>query len=195
MSERERADETLEALARSAPGDDAALGALLERIRPRVYRWALARTGHPDDAEDVAQSVLLSLHRHLAGFEGRARFTTWLYRITANACTAFLRGRDRRRQVDVEELRRSIEDRAPPGPDARLDARRLAALVRVFCEELPDRQRTVFDLADLQGHAPAEIAAMLELEPVTVRTHLHRARRAIRERILALEDGPDRGAP
>jgi RNA polymerase sigma-70 factor (ECF subfamily) len=62
---------------------------------------------------------------------------------------------------------------------------RAAALVRAFFAELQGRQREVFDLVDLQGYTPAEAAEMLEIEPPTARVHLLRARRAIRERILA----------
>ena len=170
-------------------------------MRDRVQRWALVRTGDLDEAEDVTQEVLLRMDRYLETFDGRARFTTWLYRVTANTAASRRRRRVRERAVGGAGALREGEtsgtglpttiarERAASADPAlaaldRIESKRLAALVRHFFEELPARQREVFDLADLQGHAPAEVAEMLELHPGTVRTHLHRARRTIRKRML-----------
>src|SRR5690606_34055962 len=73
---------------------------------------------------------------------------------------------------------------AEPALEGSIDAARIARIVLERFRELPDRQREVFDLVDLQGHTPAEVAELLGLEPVTVRTNLLRARRAIRRKIL-----------
>ncbi|HEX6749867.1 MAG TPA: RNA polymerase sigma factor [Longimicrobium sp.] len=177
--------EPLDALAaRARGGDEGAFAALAAAVRDPVRRWALVRTGDPDDAEDVAQDVVIRLHRGLARFEGRSRFTTWLYRLTANAAVELLRGHGRRRRLHDEaagELPSTeLRDRIGEMEDART-----AALVRTFFAELQGRQREVFDLVDLQGYTPAEAAEMLEIEPPTARVHLLRARRALRERILA----------
>lgn len=170
---------------RARAGDERAFAALAGAVRDRVRRWALARTGDADDAEDVAQAVVIRMHRGLPGFEGRSRFSTWLYRLTANAAVEWARGQSRHRRT-ADELGAAGELEAGTGD--RIDAmenRRAAELVRAFLAELPGRQREVLDLVDLQGFTPAEAAEMLEIEPPTARVHLLRARRAIRERILA----------
>lgn len=179
------ADATIEQMARRArAGDEGAFAALVGAVRGQVRRWALARTGDADDAEDVAQAVVIRMHRGLHGFEGRSRFSTWLYRLTANAAVEWGRGQSRhRRTADAVgaagELAAGTADRI----DA-MENRRAAELVRAFLAELPGRQREVLDLVDLQGFTPSEAAEMLEIEPPTARVHLLRARRAIRERIL-----------
>ena len=174
--------ETLVEGARS--GDDEALESLLRRIHPRVHRWALVRTGSADDADDVAQAVLLRVHGKLDAFEGRSRFTSWLYRMTMNEALDHLRARgarERMREGAAAETGREAE--SPPGVKGVTDAR-LVELVRTFFRELPEGQRRIFDLVDLQGLAPAEVADLLEMNPSTVRAHLFKARRAIRRRIL-----------
>lgn len=192
---RAPAAEPMEAMAaRARGGDERAFAELATAVRGQVHRWALVRTGDADDAEDVAQTVVIRLHRHLHAFEGRSRFTTWLYRLTARAALDWVRGRGRRERAHLASsaeagLAVATEDRI-----AALENERTAALVRSFFTELPGRQREVFDLVDLQGFTPAEAAEMLEIEAVTARVHLFRARRAIRERILAthphlLEEG------
>ncbi|HEX7051978.1 MAG TPA: RNA polymerase sigma factor [Longimicrobiales bacterium] len=166
---------------RAQAGDADAFRRLLGEVHGRVYRWALGLTGEPDEADDVAQAVLLKLHRHLSAYRGRGRLTTWLYRITRNEAGQRERQRRRRRAL-LEERTDALP--AAYEPAAPIDARRLAALVHARFRQLPERQREVFDLVDLQGYAPAEVAEMLGTTPVTVRTNLLRARRAIRGWIL-----------
>ncbi len=170
-------------LARS--GEAGAVDALARWCYPRVYRWALVHTGDADDADDVTQEVVVALAGRLGGFRGDARFTSWLYRVTANAAEAQRRKRRRRAATLLRWWR-------PAGPSdeehrrlEELHGERLAGLVRVLLHELPPQQRMVFDLADLQDLGTEEIAAMLDLEAATVRGHLMRARRTLRERMPA----------
>jgi RNA polymerase sigma-70 factor (ECF subfamily) len=186
LSEPTRIDESVSALVRGAQaGDEAAFERLLRRHYAQIHRWALARTGDRDEADDVAQEVLVRLHRHLASFDGRSQFTTWLYQVTRSAA-ADLHRKSARRDRLAEKLKR---EPAPASHDPRLgddaaDEKRATGLVRTFSEELSERQREVFDLCDLQGFGAAEVSAMLKMEPVTVRSHLFRARKAIRKKIL-----------
>jgi RNA polymerase sigma-70 factor (ECF subfamily) len=187
-------DDELEILVhRAQAGEGEAFARLAERCRDRIYRWALVKTGDADDAEDITQNVLVRLSTHLDRYDGRSRFTTWLYRVTANSAGGlFRRQAARRRAADAWHTTRV--DVAGDGVD-RLDeihASDMAGAVRSFFRDLPAKQRVVFDLADLQGFAPAEIGEMLTMNPVTVRVHLLRARRALRQRMLerfpALQD-------
>ena len=186
MSEPSQMDEGVDALVRRAQaGDESSFERLARRFYERIHRWALAKTGDPDDADDVAQEALVRLHRHIGRFDGRSAFTTWLYQVTRSAAADLHRKRSRRLRL-AEKVKREAPPAAhdPREEGADPDERRAASLVRTFLDELSERQREVFDLCDLQGHAPAEVSEMLELEPVTVRSHLFRARAAIRKRIL-----------
>jgi len=179
-------------------GDEHAFGRLVRRVEPLLRRWALVRTGDAHRTDEVVQDVLVRMHEHLEGFRGESRLETWLYRITMNVAATMERGRGRR-TVPLETI-----DGRPPAAvgdeDGEIDdlyAKGVAALVGSFFRELPDRQRQVFDLVDLQGRAPKEVARMLDLSPSTVRVTLLHARRALRGRILELhpelEEGYRRG--
>lgn len=196
----------LDALARAAAdGDAAAFDRLVRAVHATVYRWALVRVGDADDAEDVTQRVLLRLHARLSGWRGDGRFTTWLYRVTANVSTSWRRRVVRRAKWMVRTPDRlSPEGSGGGGPDRRdtgwagiveagglaeVERRELARTAIERFGELPARQRQVIDLVDFQGHAPGQVAEMLDMNPNTVRANLFKARRSLREKIL--ETHPD----
>lgn len=166
-------------------GDDAAREALLARCHPTVYRWALIQTGDADDAEEIAQEVLVRLDARLGSYEGRSAFTTWLYRVTRNV--ALEMGRRVARTLRLRDaLARAAQDESvATDPADEVHAHAVAGVVRALFDDLPPRQREIFYLADLEELAPVEIARRLGLEPATVRVHLLRARRTLRARILS----------
>ncbi|HKS07813.1 MAG TPA: RNA polymerase sigma factor [Gemmatimonadaceae bacterium] len=185
VEERGRDDE-LTALARQARGGSAeAFDALARRVRDRVRAWAERVTRDSDDADDIAQLVLLKVHARLERFEGRSRFGTWLYRVTRNV--AFNRMVKERRR---EDLRAEHTAHAPDAVDPvevgspEQDAAQLAGLVRLYHTELPRRQREVYELADLRGLNSEQIAVKLGITASTARGLLMKARRKIRARML-----------
>lgn len=186
MSEIRRINEAVTPLVRKAQaGDQQALSEVLRRSYQQIHRWAISLTGDPDDADDVTQDVLIMLHRRIGQYRERSRFTTWLYRVTRNAAGDFFRRSSRRKRA----VKRSTEEAGDAGYQRgtqldELHASDVADLVRALFVDLPDRQREVFDLVDLQDWSPVEVSQALGMKPVTVRAHLHRARRAIRKRIL-----------
>lgn len=180
-------DDDLAALVREAQsGDESAFRRLVDRCYRQIHRWALVRTGDADDADDITQDVLVRLSTHLDRYDGRSRFTTWLYRVTANAAGGFFRRRLARRRADQRAYQQALDPQPHASdPLARIHRAHLAGVVKLFFDALPARQREVLDLADLQGYEPGEIARLLEMNPATVRAHLFRARRTLRARMLA----------
>lgn len=171
-------------------GDDAAFAELVRRHEGRV-RGLLMRLTHGDRtlADDLGQEVFLRAYRGLAGFEGRARFSTWLYRIAYNV---YLNHRNRAKQLvslpeDYERVAAAPEGEQSPGLyDIRNDLRAAIAT-------LPERYRAVVVLYYLEDVSYPEIAEMLEMPLGTVKTHLHRARKELRAALPAWE--PDAEVP
>jgi RNA polymerase sigma-70 factor (ECF subfamily) len=182
---QEGAARTAELVDRARRGDELAFRHLVERHRDQVFRQALVQTGDVDDAEDVTQEVLVRLHLGLPGFRGAAKFETWLFTLTRNAAIELRRSRKRPRRL-VARMREygATGDGVTEDPTRRLEARRIGEELRALLEDLSERQRTVLDLVDLQGYPAGEVAEMLGMRPVTVRTHLMRARRVLRKRYL-----------
>jgi len=166
-------------------GDRDALQELVKRAYPVVRRWCLVRTGDPVDAEDLTQDVLVQMIHRLDSFRGGSRFTTWLYSVVRNAATDRLRRERRRERLSLDPVAAERTRPDPePRPDLEADRSLMDRMIRTFFDELPARQREVFDLTELQGRSTAEAAEILGIEPVSVRAHLFKARRALRTRIL-----------
>lgn len=174
----------MERVRRALAGDEDAFRALVRQVHPQLRRWALAKTGDPDATDEAVQRTLIRMHRSLGRFTGDAALTTWLYRILTNVVIDMHRTEKSRPTVSEEVLNGMQETAERPDPIDTLHTRRMAAAVRDFFELLPPRQREVMELVDFEGFAAADVATMLGIEPVSVRAHLFKARRAIRERIM-----------
>ncbi len=173
------ADDSTLALA-AAAGDRAALELLLDRHADLMHAVCRRIVGNPEDALDATQEALIAVARGISRFDGRSRLTTWLYRIATNAALDELRRR-KRRPVPHETLPEpgpaGTTGHHTPGTDT-VDARLTidAALAR-----LPEEFRVAVVLRDLCDLDYAEIAAVLELPPGTVRSRISRGRAALAE--------------
>jgi RNA polymerase sigma-70 factor (ECF subfamily) len=157
----------------AAGGDRRALERLLDRHTDLVHAICRRIVTDPDDALDATQEALIAAARGIARFDGRSRFTTWLYRIATNAAIDELRRR-RRRPIPHDELPEpagAVRD-ATSAVDARLDVDAALALV-------PEDFRVAVVLRDLCDLDYAEIAEVLDLPPGTVRSRIARGRAAL----------------
>ncbi len=169
---------------RAQRGEPGAFDDLIRQNYRLIHRWALVKTGDADDAEDVTQRVLIQLFKKLGTFRGRSSFHSWLYRITSNAAGELHRRRGARERAVAKWEEKRGEESAEPAVLGRIAGSEAAEVARAFFSELPERQREVFDLVELQGYSAAEAAEMLVMNASTVRVHLLRARRTLRARII-----------
>jgi RNA polymerase sigma-70 factor (ECF subfamily) len=176
-------ERAVELVRRAQAGDAAAREALLTCCHGTIRRWAGVLTDDADEADDVAQEVLIRVALRLDRYAGRSRFTTWLYQVTRNTALS-LRRRVARRLKLIGEMPERMKEDHSPDPSLQAEASELRRLVAELFRELPLRQREVFYLVDIEGHDAVDIASRLGLRPVTVRAHLFRARHALRSKIL-----------
>lgn len=156
--------------ARVVAGDVDAYAELLRRHRDRIYRIALRVLGDAADADDVAQEVAIQLWTALSSFGGRSAFTTWLYRVVVNRCLNHRRGR--RSEEALTEAHHPVD----PGPERRVLAGQELEAGMAVLSALPDEQRMVVVLVQLEGLSYTEAAAALGVPEATVRGRLARAR-------------------
>lgn len=158
-------------------GDDTAFAGLVQRHQRRAYAVARSIVLTHDDAEDAVQEGFLHAWRALARFRPEQAFGAWLHRIVANAALDIAR---RKKVRDADELHESVSSPfRDPALRAELRARLTSAMV-----ELPERQRAVLVLHDVEGYKHSEIGQVLGIPEGTARSDLHHARAALR-RLLA----------
>lgn len=166
-------------------GNAVAFSDLVAALHPSVYRWALTFARDPDEADEITQETFVLVHRKLGQYRGDSAVEGWVYLITRRV--ALQRHRRKRRRELLSAKSFQLDDSVyNTDPGARVDRERMAEFIRHFFTKLPPRQREVFDLVDLQGHDPSEVAEMIGVRSGTVRANLFKARAAIRERLLEL---------
>lgn len=172
-------------------GESDLLGELITRYENRVYNLAFRMMGNREDAEDVLQDTFLNVIRSLERFQGRSSFSTWLYRVAANAALTRLRKQSKRAKSEDEFLDDvySVKRAADAGarlPDwssnpvqELLNDEAMEQMNRVV-EEMPEIYRAVFVLRDVEELSTAEVADILEISEAAVKSRLHRARLYLR---------------
>ena len=176
-----------ELVRRAREGDEHAFGTLVERYQRAAYVVALSVTQRHEDAEDAAQESFLVALERLEECRSPERFAGWLMTIVRNRS---------RNLVRREGLRET--DQLPPGarskglsPERAAEAAELRQTLREALETIPEVQRQIVLLHDLEGWKHREIAERLGLPSGTVRSHLHFARKALREALATKPGVPE----
>jgi RNA polymerase sigma-70 factor, ECF subfamily len=184
-------DEAL--VAKLQAGDEAAFAELVRAHHGALVRLATAIVGSRALADEVVQDTWLAVVRGVGAFEGRSSLRTWLFRILVNRARTTA-GKERRSDplgdVDSDRFDATGVWSAPPVPwadqvDDRLVAEQLAPLARTAIDTLPDSQRQVLLLRDVEGLGAADVAELLGLSDGNQRVLLHRARARVRSELEA----------
>jgi RNA polymerase sigma-70 factor (ECF subfamily) len=176
-------------------GDRQSLEALLERHQAQVYRFGMKMCRDPEDAQDVLQDTLLAMARSVRDFRGASSISTWLYTIARSFCI-----KKRRRSKFAPEPERSLDTEAAPeasrlpdsarDPEEVLAGKRVRSALETAIGALEPKYREVLLLRDVEGLSAPEVAEVLGVTVQAVKSRLHRARLAVRERV-----GPLLGVP
>lgn len=172
---------------RAADGDGEAMTEVLRQLQGPMYRLALRFLGHPHDAEDATQEVLVRIVTHLSTFEGRSKFSTWAYTVAVRALL-----RTRKRAVESSVRGAEAFARFLDAGMGEIDTTADEAEYRLLCEEtrvsctygmllcLSRDQRAAYVLADVLGVTDVVGAEILECSPAAFRQRVSRARRTLR---------------
>ncbi len=178
-------DPDTDLVARAGRGDRAAAQALMARHLPKMLTVARRMLGDPAAAEDAVQDAFLKLWTHAARWQpGKAKFETWLYRVTVNKCYDRLRRRGTARLEEAEE----VADPALPA-DSVMENAALAREIEAALATLPERQRAAILLCHNQDCSNIQAAEILQISVEALESLLARGRRTLRARLGHLKDG------
>jgi RNA polymerase sigma-70 factor (ECF subfamily) len=175
---------------RALARDDTAFRTIMERYNRRLYRIARGILRNDTEAEDVVQEAYVKAFTHLDGFRGESSLATWLSRITMNEALGQLRRERLAVDLDTFEAQRTEaqiiqfpQTVTSDDPERTMAQREILQLVEQATDNLPEIFRIVFITRVIEGMSVEETADLLGLQPKTVKTRLHRARRLVREQL------------
>lgn len=168
----------------------------LTLLQNTVYSFSMKVCGHPEDAEDTMQEVLLKSIPHLPKFESSRALAVWLYRVARNRCISNRRGEKNSavKNISLDELMPDSRELSQllsrtPGPEAAALNRESAEHLRQAIAAIPPAYRMILVLHDMEDLSTAEVAQISGLREGTVRVRLHRARLLVRHYLADLARG------
>ena len=166
-------------------GDQAAFGALVQKYQKKVYALAVRMCPTPELAEEAAQEAFLAAWQGLPFFRGDAAFSTWLYRLTSNACVDLMRKESRHQGPSLDDETTGAEAADPaPTPEIAAEHRELREQIETGLRALSPEHREVLVLREVQQLSYNEIADALDLDLGTVKSRINRGRRQLRDFLL-----------
>ena len=190
-------DQELTVIRRVQHGDTESFSLLVEAYEKTVYNVALQMTGSREDAQDLTQEAFLKAYSSLSSFRGDSKFSSWLYRIVSNLCLDFKRRQGRRPSSSLtveddegESLQLDVADESQ-SPETLLERKLTREAVRRGLRELPEEQRQILLLREIQGLSYEEIGEAMHLEPGTVKSRIFRARKKLCAFLLKDGNIPD----
>lgn len=169
-----------------AAGEPESFERFVEHFRSKIFHYSLMMCGHPEDAEEVAQETLLKVFQNFDHLREPEHVRAWVFRIAKNACLM-----QRRKSVFAPEHELSVDELAPSQeitdstqlPEDELQRAEVRAVLHQVITELPPAYRCVVLLRDIEQLSTEETAQILDLTTEAVKTRLHRARLAMREKL------------
>jgi len=163
-------------------GDPEAFSALVDLFKERFYRIAYRILGNPDDALDTVQDAFVRIHRGIVGWDERAAFYSWSYRIVTNLAIDALRrkGRDRKAREQAAQERAGAHHDPEPQDVSAADVSRLVERAREAIAKLPPGQRAIVALRHYENLSLKEIAEIRGCAVGTVKSTLHQAFNSLR---------------
>ena len=180
-------------------GNFEAFGDLVTLYEKKIYNYCLRMTNRREDAEDLTQEVFVRVYKGLKGFQGNSQFSTWIFRIAHNICIDHYRKskfttvslNQPKNEEDQREMDLPSED---PTPEEEALRKEQQEFLLKCIGELRLEYKTVIILRDIQHHSYEEIAEILDVPLGTVKSHISRARSALREAVRPLLQGGDERA-
>jgi RNA polymerase sigma-70 factor, ECF subfamily len=177
----DRQDDLSALVAAAQSGEREAFDELVRRTYVEMYTLAVRLTANEEDASDVVQEAYLRAWKGIRRFRGDAQFTTWMYRITANAASTMTQRRRRQQVTHIDDVAEPVEMRVEHQPEGAAESAAALEELSVAVSELPPKLRAIIVLKDVYGLSHDDIAAELGISVAAAKVRLHRGRKKLRD--------------
>lgn len=163
-------------------GDVHAFRELVEKLQTYAYTLAFRILLNEEEAKDAVQDSFIKIWKSLGSYNGKYLFTTWMYRIVVNTCIDKLKEVKKLSDIYSDDLSDSESH------EDSITNHELAKQIRQLSKGLPEKQRIIFILIDLQGLSLNEVSDVLKISKGLVKSNLYYARKSIKEKLIKLEE-------
>jgi RNA polymerase sigma-70 factor (ECF subfamily) len=167
-------------------GDRTAFRKLVTIYQQPAYRLAFRILGNEEEARDAVQESFIKIWQKIGSFDASREFIPWMYRILANTATDRLRAIHRHEMVPMDLALPKLEAMQQQNASTPADNKELALLIKGLAEMLPEKQKLVFILRDIEGMPSEEVELITDLDETSVKSNLYHARKKVKERLLRI---------
>jgi len=179
-------DQLQETMRKIRNGDQAAFRELVDGFRQSAFRLSFRILCDEEEARDAVQESFIKIWTARNSVNLEKKITTWIYRIFTNTALDRYRSMKRRNQAPLETVPEMLKNMNDEGFERGMHNRDLAGLIQAVSGRLPEKQRLVFLLRDIEGMESAEVQQILEMNEMSVKSNLYHARKVVREQVLKL---------
>lgn len=164
-------------------GNKEAFGILVEQHQQYAFTLAFRVVCNEDDARDVVQDSFVKMWKNMKLYNPKNKFTTWMYSIVTNTAIDMLRSIRKMELVNIDDFNEKLTQVSADSPETKLNNKEMGQLIKWISDTLPEKQRLVFVLRDLQGMNSDEVGKVLELSATSIKSNLYFARKVIKEKL------------
>lgn len=175
-----------EIVSRIRNGDRAAFRILVEMYQQHAYRLAFRILGNEEEARDIVQDSFVKIWQKIGSYDPSRKFVTWMNGIVVHASVDRLRVLRRHVMVPVDQVVQTLEALQQRDPGTAADNRDLALLIRYLADGLPEKQKLVFILRDIEGLSSEEVETVTGFPEDSVKSNLCHARKSVREKLFMI---------
>lgn len=169
-------------------GNKTAFKYLVEEYQKYAFNLAFRVLCNEEDAKDVVQESFIKIWKNIQRYDQELKFTTWMYKIVIHTAIDKQRSLRERGTVSLDEISNTMAALEHDGPEARLNNEQLGKVIESISAELPEKQRLVFILRDIQGMESREVETILDLNETSVKSNLYHARQIVRKKLEKIWD-------
>jgi len=167
-------------------GNQSAFRLLVEQYQAYAFKLSFRIVCNEEDAKDVVQESFIKIWRNISNYNTSTKFTTWMYKIVTNSAIDLYRKNARQNSISLDESIGTVSEAQQNYINKNQDNKELSILIRKMADGLPEKQRMIFVLRDLQEMDSPEVQEILEISETTVKSNLYHARKTIKEKLLTL---------
>jgi len=167
-------------------GNQSAFRLLVEQYQAYAFKLAFRIVCNEEDAKDVVQESFIKIWRNIHNYRPSVKFTTWMYKIVTNSAIDLYRKNARQNSISLDESINIVSESQHDSTNKNQNNKELSILIHKMADGLPEKQRMIFVLRDLQEMDSPEVQEILELSETTVKSNLYHARKTIKEKLHTL---------